>query len=63
MSADDRSGLASRETRRRRRDWYANYLAENPIKYSSVLRFANHMRSLFDNSEPEGEDIVKRGYF
>lgn len=63
MSADDRSGLASRETRRRKRDWYANYLAKHPIKYSSVLRFANHIRSLFDNSEPEGEDIVERGYF
>lgn len=63
MSAEDRSGLASRETRSRKREWYANYLVEYPIKYSRVLRFVKHMRSLFDDSEPEGEDIVERGYF
>ena len=63
MGSGIRSEYSSGAARKRSRDRYASFLAENPIRYSSILRFVDHMRSLFDASEPEGEDVVERGYF
>ncbi len=64
MGAKDRQGFASAETRRKQRNQYARFLEQNPIKPERIIRFVNHMRSLFDALKArENQDPIERGYF
>lgn len=63
IPANRRARLASSKSRREQREWYEDYLSENPIRVNSILRFVEHMRILFDSTQPEEADVLGRGYF
>lgn len=63
ISANRRLKFASGEARREQRKWYESFLSENPIRSSSILRLVEHLRTLFDPTQPGEEDVLGRGYF
>lgn len=63
IPANRRSRFASSEYRRGQREWYGDFLSEHPIRVSSILRLVEHMRTLFDSTQPGEEDVLGRGYF
>jgi hypothetical protein len=38
-------------------------LPEHPIRHETVLRFVEHLRSLFVDTDPDELDVLGRGYF
>ncbi len=63
MPSNIRSKFAGSVNRKKERDWYLNFLSQNPIRVERVLRFVNHLRTLFEATEPEENEILQRGYF
>ncbi len=64
MGAKDRQGFASAEARKTQRDQYTHFLTQNPVKPERIIRFVEHMRSLFDTLKAREEtDPIERGYF
>lgn len=63
LSSNKRSAYAVASNRRRLRDEYVDYLDQNPTRADVVLRFVNHLRSLFNHSDPDENDAVAKGYF
>ncbi|MGI8911163.1 MAG: Bpu10I family restriction endonuclease [Rubrobacteraceae bacterium] len=63
IPANRRSRFAGSESRREQREWYESFLADNPIRSSSVLRFVEHLRILFDSTQLGEDDVLGRGYF
>jgi hypothetical protein len=58
-----RSRFASSVSRKESREWYEQFLADNPIRVSSIQRFVDHLRTLFEAREPDEDDVIGRGYF
>lgn len=64
MGAKDRQGFASARARETQRHRYAHFLEQNPVRSEMVVRFVEHMRSLFEVLKVrEEQDLVERGYF
>lgn len=64
LSSQVRGEFSAASARKSRRGWYANFLEQHPIRYDRVVRFVEHIRSLFDALKAEEEqDVVERGYF
>ncbi len=61
LSSNIRSGFSSYAGRSDRRDFYQEYLSENPLSSKTFGRFLDHVvRLVSDESE---NDVVTRGYF
>lgn len=63
MNSDQRKNLSTPAVRQQRRDWYIDFLNQNPIREERVLRFVNHLRAIFGETEVPEDDILERGYF
>jgi len=63
LASNKRSAYSSADNRVRLRDEYVAYLDANPIRVDIVLRFVEHLRSLFQHKDPDENDAVLKGYF
>lgn len=63
IASNLRSNLASAANRQDRRGWYEEFLDQNPIRTDRILRLVNHLRALFEDIDPNEEDVLNRGYF
>ncbi|WP_330239187.1 Bpu10I family restriction endonuclease [Streptomyces sp. NBC_00525] len=63
LGSNQRKEYSSAANRKRLRSKYLDYLESNPIRYDVVLRFVDHLRSLFEAKDPDEEDAVAKGYF
>lgn len=54
---------ATSEGRKADRDWYLDYLQQNPVRPERVVRFVEHMRTMFDLVNPDERDVLEKGYF
>ena len=63
LNSNMRSAYASSSNRRRLRDEYVDFIERNPVREDVVLRFVEHLRSLFTHSDPNENDAVVKGYF
>jgi Bpu10I-like restriction endonuclease len=63
IASNIRARFSTSAARQHARDWYLEFLTANPIRISSVLRFVNHLRSLFDFAQPDEGSTLERGYF
>lgn len=58
-----RENYASYNGRKIDRHWYMQYLKNNPVRPERILRFVEHMRNIFDMTDPDEEDVLAKGYF
>lgn len=63
LPSNVRAGHSSREGREAGRPTYVAHLDANPVRQDRVLRFVNHLRALFEATEPEEREVLDRGYF
>lgn len=63
ISSNIRSRFSGGANRIEARDWYLDFLSQNPIRLSSISRLLGHLDALFTATEPDEEDVLGRGYF
>ncbi len=63
LPSDTRSRFASGAVRKSQREWYETFLSENPVRLASMLRFTQHLRALFEATEPKEDAVLEKGYF
>jgi hypothetical protein len=63
LASNIRSGYSDSASRISNRDQYENFLRNNPIRADCIIRFMDHLRALFVDSDPNEIDVLTRGYF
>jgi hypothetical protein len=63
LGSHKRREYSAAANRKRLRSEYVDHVEGNPIRYDVVLRFVDHLRSLFEAGDPNEEDVVAKGYF
>lgn len=63
LGSNKRSAYSAASNRQKLRSEYIDYIEQNPIRESVVLRFVDHLRSLFTHADPDENDVVVKGYF
>jgi hypothetical protein len=63
LGSHKRKEYSSAANRKRLRSEYAKFLEDNPMRYTVIRRFVDHLRSLFEARDPDEEDVVSKGYF
>lgn len=63
LSSNVRSAFSDSTVRRERRLWYEDFLRENPVRLERIMRFVEHLRALFDSTQPAEESVLALGYF
>ena len=63
LGSNQRQGFSKFDVRQKEREKYKVYLEENPIRPERILRFVNHLRAIFNDTEIKETDVLERGYF
>jgi hypothetical protein len=64
LAQKERNLFSLREERLKRREFYKEYLKENPIRHKSLLRIVKHIREILESLEgPDESSVLDRGYF
>jgi len=63
INSNMRNKFSTFEGRKARREFYVNYLQQNPLRVEIVRRFVNHVNRLINNEEPEERNVLAAGYF
>lgn len=63
ISSNIRKGFSTKAGRNKWREWYVNYLNENPYSSEILGRFVNHVISQMNNEELIEESVLEVGYF
>lgn len=63
ISSNIRNNFSTYAKRQENRDWYLNYLKQNPYAVDMFKRFANHIFSQIKNEDLNEENVLELGYF
>jgi len=63
ISSNKRKNFSTIEGRIINRDFFINYLKENPFQFEMFERFIINIRSLINQENPKEDDVLKLGYF
>jgi hypothetical protein len=63
LASNKRERYSTSANRRQLRDEYVAYLDQNPVREDIVIRFVEHLRSMFTSRDPGEDDVLKQGYF
>ena len=63
ISSNIRKNYSTYAGRQRNREWYVNYLTQNPYSADIFKRFANHIFSQMRNEDLIEESVLQLGYF
>jgi hypothetical protein len=63
ISSNIRSAFSTYTGRMQKRDWYHNFLLNNPFAYDVFSRFIGHIESLINNDDPLEADVLEDGFF
>ncbi len=63
MSSNIRKDFSSFENRKNSRNSYLEFYDANPVRTEVVQRFVNHLSEVFNDSDPDENDVVVKGYF
>ena len=62
ISSNIRNNFSTYAKRQENRDWYLNYLKQNPYAVDMFKRFANHIFSQITNEDLNEENVLELGY-
>jgi len=63
LSSNIRAKYASAANRKKEREEYKKFLAENPFRVELFARFIEHIGGLLKDKPPEEKEVLKQGYF
>jgi hypothetical protein len=63
MSSNIRKDFSSFENRKNSRNSYLEFYDANPVRTEVIQRFVNHLSEVFNDSDPDENDVVVKGYF
>lgn len=63
LGSHRRKSYASAASRKNLRGEYVDFLESNPIRSDVVMRFVEHLRSLFSHRDPDENDALEKGFF
>ena len=63
ISSNLRQSFNTYSGRQQKRDWYIDFLRQNPYSYDIFKRFLGHIVSLIGNEELIEESVLSTGYF
>lgn len=63
ISSNDRKKFSTYKGRQSKRDFYVNYLKDNPYSPQIFIRFMNHILSQLKDEKIEEVNVLENGYF
>ena len=63
LSSNVRSAFSTAKGRNRNRDYFVNYLDNNPFSPEVFMRFLAEIERMVGQDELDEKDVLSRGYF